>query len=247
MEETISLKEIFEVIKKRMKLIISLVVIAAIISAIISFFVLTPNYQSGTQFIVNQQNTDPNAQYSVNDVRLNVELINTYSEIIRSPRILDAVIKELNLDLTVGALKEKINVASPDSSQVVNVTVTDPDPELATKIANTTVAVFQKEVPVLMNVDNVQVLSPAVTPANPSPVSPNKQLNIAIAIVLGAMVGVGLAFLLEYLDNTLKSEEDILKRLNVPVLGTISHMDESDVIRQGQANQAVATRRQKGV
>lgn len=231
MEETISLKEIFEVIKKRIKLIGAITIGAVLVSAIISFFVLTPTYQSSTEFIVNQKPNDPATQYSVNDVRLNVELINTYSQIIRSPRILDEVIEELNLSLTASELQNKIDVNSPNSSQVVIVTATDTDPEMATQIANTTVSVFQREIPVLMNVsvDNVEVLSPAITASNPSPVSPNKKLNIAIALVLGLMVGVGLAFLLEYLDNTVKTENDIEKRFNIPVIGVISHIDDSDI------------------
>ncbi|WP_047983569.1 YveK family protein [Ornithinibacillus californiensis] len=247
MEETISLKEIFDVIKKRLKLIVLLTVGAALISALISLFVLTPNYESSSQFIVNQKQQDPNAQYNVNDIRMNVELINTYSQIIRSPRILNEVIAELDLSLTVKQLQDKLNVASPDSSQVVNVTVTDPDPEMATLIANKIVAVFQDEVPVLMNVDNVEILSPAVTPDAPSPVSPNKTLNVAIAIVLGGMVGVGLAFLFEYLDTTIKTENDIEKRLNVPVLGIISHIDDSDIQGNPIANPGPASRRQRGV
>ncbi|MFD2044548.1 YveK family protein [Ornithinibacillus salinisoli] len=244
MEETISLKEIFDVLKKRIGLIIGLIVVAALISSVISYFVLTPTYQSSSQFIVNQQQQDPNAQYSVNDVRYNVELINTYNEIIRSPRILDLVIEELNLSLSSSHLQEKVQVSSPDSSQVVTVKATDIDPELATDIANMTVQVFQEELPSLMNVDNVQVLSPAVTAADPSPVSPNKTLNIAIAIVLGGMVGVGLAFLLEYLDNTVKTEDDIEKHLDVPVLGIISHVDDSDL--RVEKLQSAASRRQRG-
>jgi capsular polysaccharide biosynthesis protein len=244
MEETISLKEIFTVLKKRLVLIVSLIVGAAVISALVSYLLITPIYQSSTQFIVVQKQQDPNVQYNVNDVRLNVELINTYNQIITSPRILNEVIEDLDLSLTTGQLKEKIQVTSPDSSQVVNVTAQDPDPELATLIANTTVEVFQNEVPVLMNVDNVEILSPAVTSENPSPVSPNKTLNIAIAMVLGAMVGVGLAFLFEYMDNTLKTEDDIEKKLNVPVLGTISHMSDEDV--RPNIHQMNSNRRQRG-
>lgn len=245
MEETISLKEIFEVLKKRVVLIISLIIGAAIISAFISFFILTPNYESSTQFIVNQKQQDPTVQYNVNDVRLNVELINTYNEIIKSPRILNQVVEELELPFSVAILQNKIRVASPDSSQVVTVTATDPNPELATQISNTIIEVFQEEIPALMNVDNVQVLSPAVTANDPIPVSPNKSLNVAIAMVLGAMIGIGLAFLLEYLDNTIKSEEDIEKRLQVPILGIISHIDDEDIEPRSMGNIPL-TRRQRG-
>src|SRR5690625_395757 len=119
MEETISLKEIFEVIKKRLLLIISFTIGAALIAAVLSFFVLTPIYQSNTQFIVNQSNQDQQGQMQVdhNTIRTNVELINTYSVIISSRAILDEVINELNLSYTPGQLNDKISVSSEQSSQ----------------------------------------------------------------------------------------------------------------------------------
>src|SRR5690625_2942796 len=229
MEETISLKEIYEVIKKRFLLILAFVLGAALIAAVVSYFLLTPTYQSTSQFIVNQGQNDQSAQYNVNDIRTNVELINTYNVIITSAAILDEVIETLDLNYSAGSLAKNIQVSSAQSSQVVNVTVTDPNPILATEIANTTVAVFQNKNPEIMDVDNVKVLTEAKTPANPAPVAPKPTLNIAIAIVLGGMIGVGLAFLLEYLDNTIKTEEDVSQHLDLPILGTVSHIDDSDI------------------
>lgn len=77
-----------------------------------------------------------------------------------------------------------------------------------------------------MNVDNVNILSTAEVKENPSPVKPQPVLNMAIAFVVGLMTGVGLAFLLEYLDNTIKTEQDIERVLQLPVLGAISEMDD---------------------
>lgn len=243
MEETISLKEIFEVIKKRLLLIISLIVGAALAAAIISFFVLTPSYESSSMFVVNQEQQDPSAQYNVNDIRTNVELINTYNVIIKSPRILENVVEELNLGYSAEQLSSKINVSSAENSQVVTVTATDADPKLATNISNTTVEIFQKQIPVIYNVDNVQILSGAEVKENPSPVSPKPMLNIAIAIVLGGMIGVGLAFLLEYLDNTIKTEADIEKQLGIPVLGVVTHIAEEDI----RVDQVQTSRRRGGL
>ncbi|API92964.1 capsular polysaccharide biosynthesis protein [Virgibacillus pantothenticus] len=232
MEETISLKEIFAVLKKRIKLILACIFGAAVIAAIVSYFVLTPTYEANSSFIVNQSQQDSQTQYNVDEIRTNVELINTYNVIIKSARILNQVVDELNLDMTSDELAQKIQVSSEEQSQVVTVTATDSSPELAVEMANTTVTTFQNEIPELMNVDNVNILSEAELEPNPSPVSPNSMLNIAIAIVLGAMIGVGIAFLLEYLDNTITSEEDVEKQLGTPVLGTISSIQEKDISEQ---------------
>jgi capsular polysaccharide biosynthesis protein len=156
-------------------------------------------------------------------------MINTYNVIIKSPAILEEVIAELDLPYSVGALGENINVVNEQESQVVTVTATDEHPQRAVDIANTTVSVFQERIPDYMNVDNVSVLTEAHLSANPSPVAPNPVLNIAIAVVLGLMVGVGLAFLLEYLDNTITTEEDVEKNMELPVLGVISEISNEDI------------------
>ncbi|MDM8101187.1 MULTISPECIES: YveK family protein [Oceanobacillus] len=228
MEETISLKEIAEVIKKRLVLILAFILGMAFIAAIVSYFVITPQYESSSQFIVNQTQQEED-QFTQSDLRTNVEIINTYNVIISSPAILNPVIDELGLDLTTVQLADKINVSSEEDSQVVTVTATDEDPVQAVNIANTTVEIFQEEIPSIMNVDNVAILTQAELAENPSPVAPNPILNIAIGIVLGGMLGVGIAFILEYLDNTIRTEQDISKQLGVPVLGVISHVDESDI------------------
>ncbi|MFB1052054.1 YveK family protein [Paraliobacillus sp. JSM ZJ581] len=228
MEETISLKEIMEVLKKRFGLIFLLIIGAALISGLVTYFFITPTYQSSSQFIVNQKSTESD-QVDYNEIRSNVEIINTYNVVIRSPRILDEVINELDLTISAGTLREKINVGSEQNSQVVTVTATDPDPAIAVAIANKTVEIFQQDIGDLMNVDNVSVLSEAELDADPSPVNPKPMLNIVIALVVGAMAGVGLAFLLEYLDNTLKTEQDVEQKLGLPVIGAISHIKESDL------------------
>lgn len=229
MEETISLKEIFNVVKKRFLLIMAITLGAAVIAAVVSYFVLTPTYQSSSQFIVNQSPQEQNAQYNVNDIRANVEIINTYNVIIKSPAILGEVIEQLNLPYSVGTLSQNISVSNEQNSQVVTVTATDEHPALAVDIANTTVAVFQDKIQEFMSVDNVSVLTEAQLSPDPSPVSPNPVLNIAIAIVLGMMIGVGLAFLLEYLDNTVTTEDDVEKHLGLPVLGVISIISQEDM------------------
>jgi len=226
MEETISLKELLLTLKKRVALIIAITLTAVIISGAVSFFLLTPIYQSTTQLLVSQSK-DEQQLYNYNEVQTNLQLINTYNVIIKSPAILDLVAKEIGLDITAQQLNEKITVGSEADSQVLNISVQDEDPQTAADIANTTATVFSKEIVNLMNVDNVSILSKATVTDGQSPIKPQPLLNIAIALVVGLMAGVGLAFLLEYLDNTVKNEQDIEKTLGIPVLGIISVIDES--------------------
>lgn len=226
MEETVSLKELFQTLRKRIGLIISITLIAMIISGVVSYFVITPEYKSSTQILVNQAK-DNESIYSQNEVQTNIQLINTYSVIIKSAAILNDVRNDLELDMSVSALNNKITVESAQNSQVMTISVIDSNPALALEIANKTAEVFEKQIKNLMKVDNVNILPLADDQENQSPVSPNPPLNIAIAAILGLIIGIGLAFLLEYLDNTVKTEQDIEKLLDLPVLGAIITMDDN--------------------
>ncbi|KAB2477469.1 YveK family protein [Bacillus cereus] len=225
MEETISLKELFHILKKRLVMILVIAFGAAIVSAIISFFFMTPIYQSSTQILVNQKKQE-GAMFQAGEIQTNIQLTNTYKVIIKSPVILEQVNEKLNLNMTSQALTGKINVANEKDSQVISVTAEDKDPKLARDIANATADVFKGEVAKIMNVDNVTVLSKAEVAENQSPIKPVPMLNVAIAFVVGLMASVGLAFLLEYLDNTVKKEEDVENLLGLPVLGIVARMDE---------------------
>jgi capsular polysaccharide biosynthesis protein len=226
MEETISLKELFATLKKRLRLILLITFTAVLVSGVISYFFLTPIYQASTQILVNQAKSDQSV-YSPSEVQTNLQLINTYNVIMKSPAILDKVAEQLNLDLTTQQLNGKITVGSETNSQVVNVSVQDKDPNMAAKIANKTAQVFQTEIVKIMNVDNVSILAKATVTDNQSPIKPKPLLNLAIAFVVGLMAGVGIAFLLEYFDNTIKNEQEIEKILGLPVLGVIANIEPS--------------------
>ncbi|YCI75553.1 Wzz/FepE/Etk N-terminal domain-containing protein [Bacillus sp. R1-10] len=224
MEETISVKDIFKTLKKRWKLIMLLTLIAALVSGSISYFLLTPVYQSSTQILVNQKQSDN--QLDSTQIRSNIDMINTYSVIIKSPAILEKVIDELELNQSVDQLSQKITINSQENSQVFSLTVQDRNPAKAVEIANTVSSIFQKEIKDIMKVDNVSILAKAEVKENPTPVKPNPLLNIAIAVVVGLMAGIGLAFLLEYLDNTIKDEDDIERLLDLPLLGSIQKISQ---------------------
>ena len=242
MEETISLQEEVKVLRKRMYLITILTMIANTISGVISYVLITPIYQASTQILINQEKVDSTALNPAN-IQTDLQLINTYNVIIKSPAILDKVIKELNLSTTSNLLNGQITVNSEENSQVVNITVQDKNPKQAVEIANTIASVFQEEVKTLMDVNNVNILAAAQLPDNPSPVKPNPILNMAIAAGVGLMLGVGIAFLLEYSDTSIKTEQDVEDSLEWPIVGVISPIPDSEMVT---TNQSIAQRRKRG-
>ncbi|MBU8906564.1 YveK family protein [Desertibacillus haloalkaliphilus] len=245
MEETISLKEIFETLKKRIVMIILITVMAVGASGVISYFFLTPMYQTSTQILVSQQATGASSALQSVGFDTDSKYIDTYNVIMKSPYILDQVIEELQLDRSHNALNNQLNVSQEGQSQVVSIRVEDQDPAMAVDIANTTAMVFQREVASLLRVDNVVVLAQAELSETPSPVSPNPPLNMAIGFVVGLMAAVGLAFLLEFLDNTVRTEKDIEDLLGLPVLGTIPVMD-GDVNMKGNNQSAKNAKKMRG-
>ena len=197
---------------------------AVSLSTIISYFLLTPEYPASTQILVNQKNTEN--RLDIAQLNSNVELINTYSVIMKSPVILEKVIEKLDLSQSVKQLNQNITINSQENSQVFSLTVIDSNPSKAVEIANTISETFQKDILDIMNVDNVSILAKAELEENPIPVKPNPLLNMTIAIVVGLMAGIGLSLLLEYLDNTLKNGNDVEAYLGLPVLGTIQKIPQ---------------------
>jgi capsular polysaccharide biosynthesis protein len=236
MEETISLRELMETLKKRMQLILLITLTAVIVSGGVSFFLLTPVYQSSTQLLVNQSKSDQPA-YNIGEIQTNLQLINTYNVIMKSPAILEKVIADLDLNMTAAQLNEKMSVASEKDSQVINLSVQDTDPKTAAAIANKTADVFQEEIVKIMNVDNVSVLAKAEVGEDTSPIKPKPLLNIAIAMVVGLMAGVGIAFLLEFLDNTIETEQEVEKLLGLPVLGSITRIKDQEEKAKSRSQQ----------
>jgi len=231
MEETISLKELFQTLRKRLSLIILITAITTTMSGIVSYFFLTPIYQSSTQILVNKASSEQPI-YNIGEIQTNLQLINTYSVIIKSPAILEKVREELRTEYSTEELNEQIQVASEKDSQVFSVNVNNPDPAIAAEIANKTAEVFKEEIVKIMKIDNVTILSKAEVKENQQPVKPKPLLNIAIAFVVGLMTGVGLAFLLEYLDNTIKTEQDVEKCLELPVIGAIGVIEYNGAKRE---------------
>ena len=236
-----SLQEILKIIKKRLLLIISLMIVTISIAVVLSFYFITPIYQAQTQILVNQKvNSQEGLWYQI---ETDLQLINTYNDIITTPVILSKVIEELQIDATPEQLSNQITLSNGSESKVLYIEVQDSNPEQAVNIANTTAEVFKEEIPSLMNVDNINILALAKISENPSPVNPNKPLNIAIGAVIGLMIGVGLSFLLEILDTTIKDEKDVEEILGMPIMGIVGSIPLEKVKKSSAKSHKVRSNR----
>lgn len=224
MMEEISLQELFFILRKRLWLIILLLVVSVVLSGLVSIYVLEPEYETFTTLMVGRpKDYQVDSKIEYNDLLLNQKLVHTYGVLVKSRDVSDKVIENLGLDLTFNQFSNKVSVNLVKDTEVIKIQVTDTDPKLATDIANETASVFMDSVVKFMKVENVQIIDKAQVPN--TPISPKPKLNMAIAGVLGLMIGVFIAFLLEYLDKTIKTPEDVENHLKLSVIGAIPKVD----------------------
>lgn len=223
MEETIELRELFEIILKRKWLIVAITVLALIIGSIYSIYMVTPMYKSDTTLMVNGSKglsaSDIAASFDLGSINLSQKLVVTYGEIVKSRIVMEQVIARLELDLTYAELMRKTTSQQVGSTEILRISVEDQSPEQAALIANTISDVFVKEVMRILKVNNVETIDVAIS--SQAPFNIKTTLNIAIATVLGLMLSVFLSFLMEYMDQTIKTEKDVEKHLGLPVVGVI--------------------------
>ena len=218
------LRDILRVLKNGKWILIILPLVSMLTSGIFSYFVITPVYKSSTTLMVGKNYSGENGpllQY--NDILTANQLVKTYSQLAKSRTVAEKVIELEKLDITPVAFSSKIDVQPVRDTQLIQISIEDPDPNKAARLANVSGQVFIRKVVEVMKLDNVNIVDQAVPPQLPD--KPNKRMNIMIAIVVGLMVAVGLVFLREFLDQTIKSSEDVNRYLELSVLGVIPKID----------------------
>ena len=218
-EEVIDLREYLSIIKKKWFIMAILCVVCVAASTVYSFFIAKPVYQAETTLIVKTEKTEGTNTVTSDQIKTTQQLAVTYGEIIKSRKVLDNVIKNLDLDESYGQLSGKISVSTVSDTQIIKVSVQDTNKSNAAKIANEIPKVFAKEAIRIADANGVEVIDKAQTPVNP--VSPNKKMNILIAGVLGVMIGLFIIFIIEFLNTKIKTPQDIEKELGLPLLGVI--------------------------
>lgn len=224
-EMTIDLTELFTIIRKRIWLLISITLITTITAGILSFFVLSPVYEAKVSIIIGRENAGETTKTDYNEVMMYQKLAKTYAEIAKSKVVAEKTIRELKKDVQADAYLKSFTATPQPDTQILVLKYQSKDPIDAATTINTHAKFFIEESKRFYKDGNIQIIDAAQIPE--APIKPKKMLNIAIAFVLGIMISLGLMFVLEYMDTTVKTEDDIQKNLELPVVGIIpKNLDE---------------------
>ena len=218
--DQIDLREIFQIIRKYLALIIIIPIIFAAVGAAVSIFFIDRIYESSTTLIV-MQDIDAKREISKTDVDLSKSLIYTYAEMAKSNTVLENTAKALNIDKLN---KKDITISPVKDTQILMVTVQNADPDLAKNIADTLVKQFTSEIQRITKTNNVSVVDYARLPIEP--IRPDIIMNTVISGILGTMLIILSIFLKESLDNTVKTEKDIENFVGISVIGSVPNFNQ---------------------
>lgn len=223
----IDLGKIFYKMRNKFIYIIIFTIVAAIVSGLITHFCVKPRYSATTKMYV-YSNTDrisTDSTITSTELTASQDLVNTYIYILKSDTVLEAVIKDLDLNISPSALRSGISAQQADKTVAFEVTVTASGPKTAAKIANSIAKIAPKEIVRIVKAGGVEIIDYAKVPTKPS--SPNLSLNITIAALAAMFISFVAFFLYELFDTTITSERDIIGEFDIPILGTVPNLENN--------------------
>ena len=232
--EEIDLRELFNIFWNKKFQIIVTVLIFAIIGIVYTLGFTTPKYTASTTLVLAMSGKKDDAENAITttDVTLNSKLVPTYSKLVKSKKVVRQVLTNLNIDENEDIIKNSVSVTAEEDTEVLRIAVTHENPAYAAKIANEIAKVFSQMVNEIYKIDNVYLVDRAETPDKPSNIHHTKD------VVLFAFVGFALSaayvFILNMLDNTIKTAEDIEKLYGLPVLVSIPQIESFEVEKGGR-------------
>jgi capsular polysaccharide biosynthesis protein len=228
-----NIQELLSIIKRRIWLILICVVISTVTTVIYRSYNYVPVYQASTKIIVNktvEMEQLGKQQMDLGAIGINISLINTYTEILKTPAIMNKVVQSNpDLNVTTEQLMKSITVSTLNGTQVITLGTIDTSYERAAQIVNAVTEVFQREITKIMKVDNVTILNKAEPKDNPIPMNQTSNQYILISLAVSLIIAFGITFLLEFLDDTLKKDDDVRQIFGAPTLAVISRLKQEEV------------------
>ena len=217
--EEINILELFKYLKKKLLIISLITILFLLIGVIYTYNYQVPKYKSETTLLLLKAVDKKDTSYTQSDILMNQNLVTTYSEIIKSKKVLNKVIDELNLSVSFSDLSEMITVQSQKNSILINITVITEDKKESKDIANSVANIFSEEIKQLLNMENVGIVDTADEAKDAYNVNPAKQIVLATSV--GLILSIAILFVVYYFDTTVKTEEQIEKEVGLPVIGVI--------------------------
>ena len=153
--EEIDLREMIEYFKSKLSAIIIAIALFVGVGNVYTMLTRVPMYRSTASLVLVSENSGDKSSYNTSEQHLNKNLVGTYTEIIKSKRVLNEVITNLGLDYTVEDLQERITVESVTNTEVIKISVSDSDSKQATKIANEIASSFVNELNKFYKLNNI--------------------------------------------------------------------------------------------
>lgn len=219
MEEVeVKIQDILIVLKNHWKIILGTTFVITLFVTIMSFFVLKPVYEVSAKVFIGKEQTK-DSDYNNNDVQMYQKLLKTYSELAKTKDVIINAINYNNLDIGYEEVNKALEVTPSADTQILEISYTNKDKTLTKEILVAVIDEFIKETKELIPNGTIKVVESPELPEEP--ISPNKPKNIAISFFVGLLIGCSIALLKEYMNDTLKSKDEIEKLLELPVIGMI--------------------------
>lgn len=204
-------------------LIVLIMIVGGAAAFSYAYFLATPMYEASAMLYINNSSIalgSTKVSISSGDLTASQGLIDTYSVILKSRMTLETVIETAELPYDYEELKEMIVTGSVDGTEVMEITVTDPDPAEAAAITNTIVDILPDKIVSVVEGSSVQIVDYAVVPVEP--VSPNIRNYTLIGILIGFALSAFVIILRTIVDTAIRSEEYLLETYSdIPVLSVI--------------------------
>ena len=221
MSEEIDLKELLSYYKSKIVFIIIVLIFVIGVGNAYTLLTRTPMYKSETSIVLVSENKE---NYNTTELQLNKNLVGTYTEIIKSRKVLEPVIKNLKLKTSYNKLKNRVTVTSVQNTEIIKVAVADSNPKEAKKIANEIAKVFSTEIQQIYNLNNVTVVDKAI--AATSAYNVNYIKDNVIYLAIGLVLSCGVIFIRFYFDTSIKTSEEIENKLGLTVLGIVPKVEK---------------------
>lgn len=197
-------------------------VACALLTALGTLIFVTPQYQATAKFYVNNSSISvggTSISMSSGDLTASRNLVDSYIVILETRETLNDVIDYAGVNLSYKDIREMISAAAVDNTEIFQVTVTSPDPQVAEQLANAIGYILPKRITTIIEGTSAKVVEAAVVPSSPS--SPSYAKNTVIGFILGMITVVAVIVIRQILDTTIRTEEDITQICKYPVLAAI--------------------------